>query len=721
MTTNNRRSQSNKSRRTSSASARNGSRTSASSGGKNRGKRRKSGSGNKTRLNEDYIQMTPEEREAEQQERRRQKKKAALLREKKQVRHHILFTGILMTAVFAGMVVYLLVFSNAKAEELFENDYNRRQEILLSQNIRGKIYSADGVVLAETVEDEEGNSERVYPYANLFAHVVGYTYQGGSGIEQLEDYELSQTDISLSEKAYYDEINEKYPANDVYTTLNYELQAAAYEALGDYDGAIIVTEVDTGNILAMVSKPDFDPNTIEEDWEELNNDSESATFVNRATQGLYAPGSTFKIFDVIELLTEDIGNATSFYFECIGYTTIEDTMINCYHWTAHGGQDLAAAFADSCNSAFVTIGYSLDRDLFNETLSTLMFNESLPYDLPSGTSTYTLTDETETEDVLQLAIGQGETLMTPMHLNMITSAIANGGTVYKNQVIASIQTGTGTMLEETEAEAYRTVMSEEIAEYLRDYMREVVTDGTASKLSGRSYNAAGKTGSAEYLDGETSSHAWFTGFAPYEDPEIAITVILEGAGSGGTAAVPVARDVLDAYFGVDADEEEDDTSTSTSSASTSTSSSGEETDSSAAAEEEDDPSEGTPVTLNVDSNGDGIMDAIDTNGDGIPEAFDTDGDGIPETTYEQAMAAATAALEAIEAETAGAADDTAETNETAGTDTSAESYADTEVSADAATDTYDGTTEAGDAAADTTADTTAADAAAAAGEAAVTY
>ena len=634
--------------------------------------------------------MTPEEREAEQQERKRRQKKAALLREKKQVRRDILFTGILMTAIFAGMVVYLLVFANAQAEELFENDYNRRQSILLSQNIRGKIYSSDGVVLAETVEDEEGNSERVYPYANLFAHVVGYTYQGGSGVEQLEDYELSQSDISLSEKAYYDEVNEKYPANDVYTTLNYELQAAAYEALGDYDGAIIVTEVNTGNILAMVSKPDFDPNTIEEDWEELNEDSDSATFVNRATQGLYAPGSTFKIFDVIELLTEDIDNATTFYFNCIGYTTIEDTMINCYHWTAHGAQDLAAAFADSCNSAFVTIGYSLDRDLFNQTLSTLMFNESLPYDLPSGVSTYTLTDETETEDVLQLAIGQGETLMTPLHLNMITAAIANGGTVYKYQIIGTITTGTGTVLEETKTEAYRTVMSEEIAEYLRDYMREVVTDGTATKLSGRSYHAAGKTGSAEYLEGESTSHAWFTGFAPYEDPEIAITVILEGAGSGGTAAVPVARDVLDAYFGVDEDDEEETSSSTASSSSGTSSDSSASSDSSSAAadEEEDDPSEGTTATLNVDSNGDGINDAIDTNGDGIPEAFDTDGDGIPETTYAQAMAAAEAALAEAEA----AADTTTDTyTDATGTDTTTDTYTDT-TGTDTTTDTYTDTT-----------------------------
>lgn len=625
--------------------------------------------------------MNQEEREPNRRRHhssnQKKKRHAALLREKREVRSHVHFTGILFSVVFCAMVIYLLVFANAQAEELFENDYNSRQEALLSQNIRGNIYSADGEILAQTEIDEEGNSERIYPYSNLFAHIVGYTYQGGSGIEQLEDYELSQTDISLSEKAQYDAADEKYPANDVYTTLNYELQLAAYEALGDDDGAIIVTDVNTGDILAMVSKPDFDPNTIEEDWEEINADSEEGVLVNRASQGLYAPGSTFKIFDVVELLTEDITNAETFSFTCEGYTTIEDTMINCYHWTAHGTQSLSDAFADSCNSAFVTIGYSLDRDQFNETLENMMFGEELPYDLPSGISSYVLDDDTETEDVLQLAIGQGATLMTPMHLNMITAAVANGGTVYKNQIIDQITTGTGTVLSSTSPEAYRTVMSEEIASYLRDFMRETVTEGTATKMSNCSYDPAGKTGSAEYLDGETSSHAWFTGFAPYDDPEIAITVLLEGAGSGGTAAVPVAIDVLDAYFGVTTDVSDTSSASSEDDSDEETDETSDETGESTETVEETDEDVVT-VTLNVDSNGDGVADAIDTNGDGIPEAFDTDGDGIPETTYEAALEMAN---EAASEETTDTTQDTSQTETT-----------DIEASTESTTETTDQTT-----------------------------
>ena len=653
-----------------------------SSSGKSPNSRSRSGSPGSSRTRRSSSQSRQKSKtpltEEERRQRQARRRKAALQKEKREVRHHVVFTGVLMAAVFGAMSVYLLVFANAQAEELFENDYNRRQEILLSQNIRGKIYSADGEVLAETVFDEEGNSERVYPYSNLFSHIVGYTYKGGSGIEQLEDYQLSQSDISLSEKAYYDEVNEKYPANAVYTTLDYDLQLAAYEALGDNDGAVIVTDVNTGDILAMVSKPDFDPNTIEEDWDEISEDADSATLVNRATQGMYAPGSTFKIFDVIELLTEDITNADTFSFYCEGYTTIEETMINCYHWTTHGQLTLADAFAESCNSAFVTIGYSLDRDLFNETLSNLMFGEELPYDLPSGTSSYVLDDTTETEDVLQLAIGQGETLMTPLHLNMITAAIANGGTVYKNQIVGSVTTGTGTVLSETEPEVYRTVMSEEIASYIREYMRQAALTGTAEKMANATYNPAGKTGSAEYLDGESSSHAWFTGFAPYEDPEVAITVILEGAGSGGTAAVPVALEVLDAYFGV-----ETEVSTTVYASSSSSDEDSDEDSSSdttvTTVTEDYDPSEGTTVTLNVDTNG----------------------DGIPETSYEAAMAAA-AAQEAA-AESVLESVESADTTDAAAEDSSATDTGTTDAAADAMADT---TT---DVYADTDADTTAND------------
>jgi cell division protein FtsI/penicillin-binding protein 2 len=605
------------------------------------------------------------------------RKRAALAREKARVRRQVFSTGAIISALFGTMIVYIVVYANSNSKTLFENDYNTREETLLEQNVRGKIYSSDGEILAETVQDQEGNEVRSYPYSNLFSHIIGYTYKGGSGVEQLEDYELTHSDISLSEKAAYDSANEKYPGNDVYTTLDYSLQKAAYDALGDNNGAVIVTEVDSGNILCMVSKPDFDPNTIEEDWESLGADADSGTLVNRVTQGLYAPGSTFKIFDAVELMNENMSEANSFSYNCVGYDneyTLEDGQpIHCYHWTAHGQVDLEKAFAKSCNSAFVNIGNSLNRTSFASLLNEMMFGESLPYDLPTGISSYVLTSETSTEDVTQLSIGQGSTLMTPMHLNMVTAAIANGGTVHKDQIIASVKTGTGSVISTTKTEDYRTVMTSEIAAKMREMMRDVVLEGTATKLSSRPYNPCGKTGSAEIVTGQSTSHAWFTGFAPLEDPEIAITVIVEGAGSGGTSAVPVARSVMDVYFDYTPSEGEDDDANYVMVGVDETSSTSS------------DPSEstGTTVTLNMDTNGDGIMDAFDANGDGIADAYDLDGDGIPESstsTPSTGSAAAAAASQDASADqtggtitdttqdaAAGTAADTSNTDATAGT------------------------------------------------------
>ena len=557
--------------------------------------------------------------------RRAQQKKAALLREKAKVRKQVFVTGALVCSLFAAMTVYFLIYTNKNSKKLFENDYNKREEALLEKNVRGKIYAASGEVLAETIQDQDGNDVRSYPYKNLFSHIVGYTYKGGSGVEQLQNYNLMHSDISLSDKASYDAAGERYPADDVYTTLDLALQQAASDALGDNRGAVIVTEVNTGNILCMVSKPDFDPNDIEAEWEQLGADTDSGTLVNRVTQGLYAPGSTFKIFDAIELMDEDMAAANAFIYNCIGYDnnfTLEDGQpIHCYHWTAHGTVSLEKAFAKSCNCAFVNIGNSLNRDSFCTLLNNMMFGEALPYDLPSGTSSYTLTADTTKEDVTQLSIGQGSTLMTPMHLNMITAAIANGGTIHKDQIVASVKTGTGSTLSETKPEDYRTVMTSEVAAKMREMMRDVIAEGTATKLSSRPYNPCGKTGSAEIVTGESTSHAWFTGFAPEENPEIAITVIVEGAGTGGVSAVPVVRSVLDEYFGYTPAEGEDDDANYIMVGVDGT-------------QTVADPSEstGTTVTLNMDTNGDGIMDAIDTNGDGIPDAYDLDGDGIPEST-----------------------------------------------------------------------------------------
>lgn len=151
-------------------------------------------------------------------------------------------------------------------------------------------------------------------------------------------------------------------------------------------------------------------------------------------------------------------------------------------------------------------------------------------------------------DMMQTSIGQGMTQITPIHLNMITSAVANNGALMKPYVVDRVVNDEGSVIKSFKPQEYGRLMSEEEAGILRELMTAVVEKGTATKLSGLSYTAAGKTGSAEYGTVKGESHAWFTGFAPAENPEVCVTIIVEGAGSGGDYAVPIARRIFDAYF-----------------------------------------------------------------------------------------------------------------------------------------------------------------------------
>ena len=318
--------------------------------------------------------------------------------------------------------------------------------------------------------------------------------------------------------------------------------------MSNYEGAVIVTEPSTGRILAMVSKPDYDPNTIEQEWENLLSDNESGTLLNRVTQGLYPPGSTFKIVDCIDILQEDPDIVEDYSFTCTGVFESGGESIHCYEYEKHGEIDLKESFAESCNSSFANIGVNLiSTDSMSATLKRLLFNQKLPYEMPYVRSSINMPDTLSTEGIMQMSIGQGTTSMTPLHLNMITSAVANSGVLMKPHLADELRDANGRTLKTYVPEEYGALMSASVAETISEFMRSVVTDGTAMSLKGRDYEAAGKTGSAKF-DNNKSSHAWFTGFAPYDDPKICVTVLIEGKGMGSSYAVPVAGRIFDAYF-----------------------------------------------------------------------------------------------------------------------------------------------------------------------------
>ena len=460
----------------------------------------------------------------------------------------VIVSGVFFTLLFCALIGYLGYFVATSEQDMINNSYNSRQEILLSQNYRGSIYSADGEILAETTLDAEQNETRNYPYKNLFSHIVGYSTQGRMGVEALANYYLINTNTSLNNKVANDMAGVKNPGDNVYTTLNVGIQQVADEQLSIYKGAVVVTEVKTGKLLALVSHPDFDPNQISELWDSLIQDDKSSVLVNRATQGLYPPGSTFKIVTALEYIRENPDSYKKYSFQCPGYYKAGDNRISCYHGTSHGQVDFVTSFAKSCNSSFANIGMSLDREAFSDTLDDLLFGEKLPLTLTYSKSSVQVSESMGDAEMMQTSIGQGKTQITPVHLNMITSAIANGGVLMKPYVIDHVENDAGSVVKTFKPSEYKRLMSEEEADKLTELLTAVVEEGTARKLKGLSYTAAGKTGSAEYNNVKGDSHAWFTGFAPAEDPEVCVTIIVEGAGSGGDYAVPIARRIFDAYF-----------------------------------------------------------------------------------------------------------------------------------------------------------------------------
>lgn len=461
---------------------------------------------------------------------------------------NILWFAYGVVGVFLCMSLYFAYFIFAKSEDTINNPYNARINGMEKRVVRGKILADDGAVLAETLVSEDGTETRSYPEGQQFAHVVGYSTVGKTGIESLANFYLVNSHVNLMEKVMNELSDQKNIGDNVVTTLNKELQTIAYEALGDKRGAVVAMEPDTGKVLAMVSKPAFNPNTVAAQWDELvNGDGSEAFLLNRATQGLYPPGSTFKIVTALEYMREHPGAYREYHFSCDGIYEYESFKIQCYHKTAHGDQDFGLAFANSCNGAFSSLGLSVDLKELKNLSEQLLFNRELPVSLPYSKSIYQMGEDADTWEILQTAIGQGGTLMTPMHNLLVMSAIANGGILMTPYFIDHVENTGGQTVKKFMPSVSGELMVANESSALTELLKQVVTEGTGSALLTDAYTAAGKTGSAEFETGK-ETHAWFVGFAPAENPKIAVCVIVEEGGSGGRTAAPIARKLFDAWL-----------------------------------------------------------------------------------------------------------------------------------------------------------------------------
>lgn len=469
-------------------------------------------------------------------------------RKKTRKNHEMGMVTYLFTGLFALLIGYLVYFDGVLREDVINNPYNSRQETFAEQVIRGKILSNDGTVLAETRVGEDGEEIRSYPFGDMFAHAVGYASHGRTGVEALGNFSLLTSNAFLPERITKEIKEEKNLGDNLITTLDVDLQRAAYAALGSQRGAIVAIEPSTGKILCMVSKPDFDPNQIGEKWETWNGlDSADSVLYNRVTQGLYAPGSVFKVVTLLDDLREN-PQAEDTTFHCSGSLTQGNYTISCYRRSAHGTQSLQKAFAHSCNTAFAQIGLELDPTAFGQTCKSLLFGVDLPVDLPYSRSSFALTGQASEDEKMMTAIGQGQTMVSPMHMALITASIANKGVLMEPYLIDHIESYTGDQVRAYRPKAYGSLMTDMEAGKLTEYMRQVVESGTAKTLNNLPVTVAGKTGSAEYSSDKTKSHAWFIGFSMEEEKDLAVCVLVEGAGSGGEYAVPIARRLFEVYY-----------------------------------------------------------------------------------------------------------------------------------------------------------------------------
>lgn len=449
--------------------------------------------------------------------------------------------------LFVGLIAYILHFMIVEKDEVIANAANSRLDSFAADVIRGDIVTKDGKVIATNNGDE-----RYYPYGDLFAHAAGFSKYTKAGIELVGNYYLLESHANGFEKFYHTLREESNQGDVVVSTLNYDLQKKAYDCLGSADGAVVVMEPSTGKILAMVSKPDFDPNDIDAVWEEANSEgSTSSVLLNRATQGLYPPGSTFKVLTTLSYMRQYPRKYKKYSYNCANTEAVFNSVsVHCYGKKTHGEEDLSKALANSCNQAFADIGTQLDRGKWKDTLESLLYNKNLPYTGASATSRFYLDKDSNSGYVPQTAFGQGDTLVTPLHNAMIISTIANGGLMMKPYMIDSIENYKGKRIKKFSPSSYDTLMTSDEVETLTGYMRKVVTEGTAADyFAGAKYSACGKTGTAEYAGGE-HDFSWFIGFDDTDKPNIAVSIVVEESDVNGVKATAIARSIMDEYYNI---------------------------------------------------------------------------------------------------------------------------------------------------------------------------
>lgn len=465
----------------------------------------------------------------------------------KRIRGNVKGMFWLFCVLFTSLLVYISYFTAIQRESLVASSYNRRLWEQEEKVMRGTIYDVKGRPLADTVI-EGGVTKRVYPGGEAMGPVIGYSDRrlGRAGLENelnLELLGLSQKDPMLILRQRILGVEDK--GNSVYLTLDLELQKTAYKAFWGRRGALAAIDPKTGAILALVSSPGYDPAKLQSQWDILVEHPDKP-LVNRAVQGLYPPGSSFKVVTLAAALTRNFGIVDKIFYTP-GYIKVNGRIIRDSEQLWPGDYDLTTAFRHSSNTVFIQVGQEAGRDAMIATSEAFGFNAAPDTDFPAAKSTFppppTIGGDVELAEDF---IGQGKILATPLQMAKVTAIIANGGKSVIPYLIQKSVSPIGGVDVFHKIPLRTQTIEKKIADTIGALMADVVEKGTGQAAAIPGISVAGKTGSAENPHGK--AHGWFIGFAPAEDPKIALAVIVENAGSGGSTAGPIAREVIAQYL-----------------------------------------------------------------------------------------------------------------------------------------------------------------------------
>lgn len=470
---------------------------------------------------------------------------------------------VVLFAVLIGFTSYWSVFD---AKALKEKDANKRPLLEQQQIRRGRILADDGTVIARSMPKGHGASLRYvrrYPEGSLYGHPIGYSFvqQGDSEFEQFHNDELVGAESEFG--SILDELSgRRQEGDDVVTNLD---PAAQKVALADLEaagfGAVVAIEPQSGRVRVLASNPPYDPNRVPYELSKLNTNEVETPLFDRATQGQYPPGSTFKVVTAAAGL--ESGTITpETAFSAPSPLEVEGTPLENDFNTSYGPITLDTALTNSVNTWFGQLGQRIGQAQLFETMEKFGFNSTPAIDLPSTeVSKSGVFDEEELlgpndpVDLARVAIGQERLAVTPLQMAEVAAAVANKGKLMKPQIWSRVVDPDGRVTKRLDPSQYSQPISAETAEELTTAMEGVVSEGTGTNAAISGVPVAGKTGTAETPGnkacggGEEENQAWFIGFAPAEDPKIAIAATVECTEEfGNDVAAPIFRDVAESIL-----------------------------------------------------------------------------------------------------------------------------------------------------------------------------